>query len=144
MASSIVESLVAQSHVHLEKNMLYESTDASSLWDKFATSYKLDDSIRQDISGELASAVKWQGSSTSGLSNPLSERVCLQLIPINTHPMHQHSCLQVSLGNNQSWRDILLIPSVHDKFDPLSYLNGYLLFYSDAQDSPVLTPTSGP
>lgn len=43
------------------KRSLFKSTDALSIWNKFAKSYKLDEQIQIDIALELASAVKWQG-----------------------------------------------------------------------------------
>jgi hypothetical protein len=43
------------------KSSLFKSTDALSIWNKFAKSYKLNEQIQVDIALELASAVKWQG-----------------------------------------------------------------------------------
>ncbi|KAF5327365.1 hypothetical protein D9619_004465 [Psilocybe cf. subviscida] len=77
------------------KSVLYQSTDALSVWNKFAAGHNLDDSTRLDIAYELSSAIKWQAYSYANppeapaFSSPsiIWEQSIVEGHP--THPMHK-------------------------------------------------------
>ena len=47
--------------VQLEKNTIRESADTFSIWNKFAISHNVDETVQADIAQEFYSAVKRQG-----------------------------------------------------------------------------------
>ncbi|KAF8149827.1 IucC family-domain-containing protein [Crassisporium funariophilum] len=60
LISDILNVLADIGCVPITKGLIYRSTDALSIWSKFASSYKLDTLLREDIGRELSSAIKWQ------------------------------------------------------------------------------------
>lgn len=92
--------------VQLEKHAIRKSNDTLSIWNKFAISHNVDETVQGDIAQEFSSAIKWQGSY---LSSPDCQ-TCLtnmsQHIPMNTPPEHHVFHLLVSYGNNPSLKVI--------------------------------------
>ncbi|KAF8972124.1 IucC family-domain-containing protein [Flammula alnicola] len=95
LISDILDVLRDGNRVNLEKNLVHKSTDALSVWNKFATSHKLDESIQLDIAQEFSSAVKWQAYSYENPPQAPSfaspsiawEQSIVEGHP--THPMHK-------------------------------------------------------
>ncbi|KAH9481478.1 NRPS-independent siderophore synthetase rfs [Psilocybe cubensis] len=93
--SSLLEMLKYVCAIHLEEYQIRLSSDALSIWNKFAISQNLDREIQMDIAQELSSSVKWQAHSYENPPNAPSflspsiqwEQSIVEGHP--THPMHK-------------------------------------------------------
>ncbi|KJA26269.1 hypothetical protein HYPSUDRAFT_132979 [Hypholoma sublateritium FD-334 SS-4] len=95
LVSAIINSLKGSMNLTLDKRSLYVSTDAISIWNKFAVGHKLDEAVQADIAEELTSAIKWQEYSydypptAPSFEDPsiVWEQSIVEGHP--THPMHK-------------------------------------------------------
>ncbi|KDR79021.1 hypothetical protein GALMADRAFT_64371 [Galerina marginata CBS 339.88] len=91
----LLEFLKDDDRVQLEKSQMYKSTDALSIWDKFAVSHKLDGGTQRDIAMEFVSSIKWQTyfyenpPRTPLFSSPSIEWEQSIVEGHPTHPMHK-------------------------------------------------------
>ncbi|KAF9524860.1 IucC family-domain-containing protein [Crepidotus variabilis] len=63
LITSIINTLNLRCGVQLDASYARQSTDPLSIWQKFASSYKLDNAIKEDTADELSNTIKWQAHS---------------------------------------------------------------------------------
>lgn len=62
MISNILKSVESIGGLQLDKHVIQKLDDPISIWNKFADSYDLGETIKKDIAEEFANAIKWQSA----------------------------------------------------------------------------------
>ncbi|KAJ3504978.1 hypothetical protein NLJ89_g7657 [Agrocybe chaxingu] len=108
----ILSALRLGGRLKLARKQIYNSTDPISLWTKFATCYKLDEEIQQDIAEEFSSSVKWQAYSYANPPKaPLFEdsSIIWEQSIVEGHPTHPVNGPAYHLSSHLIFRSVDLL-----------------------------------